>query len=836
MKIKKHKIKVSRDDYQSSFLTDLRPEKDITSSDYREDGKRKLSKRKLFYNNFIKKNRKNKFSFIKLSRFRRIFFFPLFLLLFNLFKSLVFFLWRCLMNIVNFFKKKSFLNFNFSWKIKGQKKRKADLNKINFFNFKKTSKAKSVLFFFLFLLLLVLPFKFFTYYSLFFEDASKERIMEKSFSALEKFVLASDDISNLNLDSAQQNFFQAGQNFIALEQELGAVDELVSFLASFSSKDKIKLASESKNIASLGSYLSSSGDSLSLALDALLRSFSDSGDIDKDLSDFYFHAQQAEDDFKKANDILQSIETSSVPLDYRDDFADLKKIFNVLELNMSSLLDSFSSLRTLLGIDIDKRYLLVFQNNAEMRASGGFIGSYALLDIGQGEIKNIEIPFGGSYDTEGGLRTLVEAPKPLHLLDSAWSFWDANWWPDWRMSAQNLMWFYEKSDGPSVDGVIALNTDVLVDVLRVTGEIDMRDKFGVVVGPDNAWDVLQEIVEVTGQPELYEEKTLKTDILNRIKEEEDLASSSDKSKESFARNEPKKIIADLMSSILDKFSNNMSKDMMLESLRFLEKNLNEKNILLYFNDVEIQEEVEDHFWGGRIKNSPLDYLMIVDTNIGGGKTDRFIENNFSLDVEVDENGDIINRLRIEKKHQGVQGELFSGIRNVNWLRVYVPEGSTLIKAKGFSQPDQSYFKETKDFYTKNQILEETENQAKIDLESGTKVYQESDKTVFANWSMLDPGEEVVIEIDYKLPFNIFSEDELEEDAWFSDIFPEQKTENYSLLWQKQPGSGKANFKFNFQNNSSLNTFWSYPDFSDFDDRVMLKGDLLNDRYLVLMLK
>jgi hypothetical protein len=825
MKTKKHKIKVSRDDYQSSFLTDLRPERSILSSDYRRDKKEKRSS----YNNFIKKREKKSFSFINISRFRKIVFFPLFLIVFRLFRSF----FKAAVNIISYFKKRPVSVSTLSRIFKKKKKRKSFLIKFNFFKLKEKSKRKSVLLFFLLLLLLVLPFKLFTYYNM---NSSQERIVERGFSALEKFVLASDDISNFNLASAQQNFFQAGQNFIALEQELENFDELLVFLTSLSSNDKIRLASESRNMVSIGYHLSSAGDNLSLALDALLASFSNSENLDDNLSDFYFYTEKLENDFREANKILQGIRTSTVPSDYRDDFDQLKKVFNALELNIASLSSSFSSIRTLLGVDIDKRYLLVFQNNAEMRGSGGFIGSYALLDIRKGEISNIEAPLGGSYDTEGGLRVLVESPKALHLLSPVWSFWDANWWPDWKMSARNLMWFYEKSDGPSVDGVIALSPDVLVDVLKITGDIDLRDKYGVIIGADNAWEALQEIVEVIGQPELYEDKNLRTDILDRLDERNDLASSSDENKELFSRNEPKQIIGDLMRAILDEFSLNLSKESLLEGLRVLEGNLSRKNILLYFDDNELQGEVEGRSWGGRIKESPFDYLMVVDTNIGGGKTDRFIESNFSLDVEIDENGDIVNRLRIEKKHQGLRGEIFSGVRNVNWLRIYVPEGSTLISAKGFSRPDQGYFKESKEFYVKNEILEETENKAKIDLGSGTNIYQESGKTVFANWSMVDPGEKIIIEIDYKLPFNIFSEDETRKNHWLSSILPEYKTETYSLLWQKQPGSGDSSFELNFQNNSKLDVFWSYPGLSGFDDNIVLRGKLLSDQYLVLMLK
>jgi len=78
----------------------------------------------------------------------------------------------------------------------------------------------------------------------------------------------------------------------------------------------------------------------------------------------------------------------------------------------------------------------------------------------------MEVPSGGGYDTEAGLTEFIAAPEPLHLVDPLWHFWDANWWPDWEKSAKKLMWFYEKSDGPTVDGVISITPTVIEKIIR----------------------------------------------------------------------------------------------------------------------------------------------------------------------------------------------------------------------------------------------------------------------------------------------------------------------------------------------------------------------------------
>ena len=47
--------------------------------------------------------------------------------------------------------------------------------------------------------------------------------------------------------------------------------------------------------------------------------------------------------------------------------------------------------------------------------------------------------------------------------------------PGLPTSAQTAMWFYEQSGGPSVDGVIAINADVVAKLIDTVGPINMPD-------------------------------------------------------------------------------------------------------------------------------------------------------------------------------------------------------------------------------------------------------------------------------------------------------------------------------------------------------------------------
>ncbi|MDD3711511.1 MAG: DUF4012 domain-containing protein [Patescibacteria group bacterium] len=887
MEVKKHKIKISSDGQTSGFVLDLRLEKNkdgenknnsfskkidkdisfeikkekdkknsIVSEELRknsEELKRNIRKH-LFPTDNNKKNNKLTSFFLKL---KKTFLSPFFIFIFKIGRAILWFFVDWGIDIYYFFK--NIFSFRRGQRegIKRVKSKRMltsrpprpvspPVIRTKIFSAKK--RKKTIWLFALILLILVIPFKIFSYYRLATEDKTKDKLLQYSSSGIENFVLASREISELDLSQAQKNFFQAGENFLLLDEELKKIDEFIILLASFSGDEKIKLASESKKIAKIGINLALAGDNFSLAIDSLLGAFAEGEvDVDEKFSDFYYYTTKAEKDFKNVNKYLGKIKESSLPEDYREQFVDIKNKSKVLEKNLEDLIRILPGLKDFLAINSDKRYLVVFQNNAEMRATGGFIGSYALVDLKKGKIKNIEIPAGGSYDTEGGMRVIVESPQPLHVVKPVWYFWDANWWPDWKMSAQNLMWFYEKSGGPSVDGVISLTPDVLADVLRVIGPVDMTEKYGVVINSDNFWEIMQEIVEVIGQPEIYQDKDLKTDILQRVSTSTQLATTTEQKlvegdktedeQELFLRNEPKKIIGDLMSKLLFEFSSNFNRELLVSTLGIMEKNLTQKNILLYFNNSKMQTEIENRSWAGRVKEAPLDYLMVVNSSVAGGKTDYFIDNDFSLKVDVAEDGSIINKLTIKRHHRGIKGDLFSGQRNVNWLRVYVPLGSSLISANGFSSLGPEHFKVIEGDYEKNEILESSENKAEIDLLSNARIYQESNKTVFANWNIVDPGEESIIEITYKLPYNFYSLLQSQESTWMSKLFPTDPSCNYSLLWQKQAGASSSDLKVDFSSKLKLDPVWTYPDnisgnFSEIEFRNILNSD----RYFVIMLK
>jgi hypothetical protein len=271
--------------------------------------------------------------------------------------------------------------------------------------------------------------------------------------------------------------------------------------------------------------------------------------------------------------------------------------------------------------------------------------------------------------------------------------------------------------------------------------------------------------------------------------------------------EPKQIIGDLLDKITKELPGRLSKDNLINLIKAAEESLNEKHVLFYFNDEGLEKKVDESGWSGRMKETKFDYLMVANTNIGGGKSDRKIRETINHEAEVMPNGSVIDTIKIVREHTAGKGEKYTGVRNVNWLRVYVPAGSEFLEAQGFEKPDDIFFKEADGNLEKDKDISAEEESTRIDEISGTKIYKEGDYTVFANWTMADPGETDVIYLKYKLPFNIFEN--------------KKEAASYSLLVQKQPGSVGVKINSDLKLPKGLNVAWQYP--GNFFHPTFIKG-------------
>jgi hypothetical protein len=127
------------------------------------------------------------------------------------------------------------------------------------------------------------------------------------------------------------------------------------------------------------------------------------------------------------------------------------------------------------GFDSGKTYLILLQNSTELRPTGGFIGSMALATVHGGFIKDLKVE--DVYTADGQLKGHADPPKPISeiLGQEHWYLRDSNWDPDFSQSGKTAAWFYQKETNTAVDGVIAVSSPFLIDILKATGPITLAD-------------------------------------------------------------------------------------------------------------------------------------------------------------------------------------------------------------------------------------------------------------------------------------------------------------------------------------------------------------------------
>lgn len=460
--------------------------------------------------------------------------------------------------------------------------------------------------------------------------------------------------------------------------------------------------------------------------------------------------KRAEEEFGEAQIASAAVRVEDLPQEYRPAVSSLKAVLPPAGRLMQQARWGAELLASFFGARQPRRVLVIFQNDAELRPTGGFMGSYALLDTHQGEIRALSVPGGGFYDFKGSLTARVDAPYPFHIFSPSWQVWNANWFFDVPTSARTLAWFIEKSQGPTVDGMILITPTVLENILTLTGPV-VLPHYQAVIDERNVRRILQDEAEQ-----------------NYDREE----------------NKPKQIIADLVPLIIQRIPEALT-EKPGELLALLARALDRHDILVWSLLPSEQARVEEVGWGGRVSASEGDYLAVVHTNVRGGKTDRVFNESWTRTLALTSGGDGIAKLEIVREHRGNADDSYEKTHHVDYVRVFVPEGSMLISASGFEAPDPELFKydSTLDIHPELAAVVLLAEDAGSDI----RVSREHGRISFGGWIMTKVGETSKVTITYRLPKLITRE------SVFSSSWGGERTRTYSLSVQRQPGAPEAVF-------------------------------------------
>ncbi len=294
-----------------------------------------------------------------------------------------------------------------------------------------------------------------------------------------------------------------------------------------------------------------------------------------------------------------------------------------------------------------KTFLVLLQNNMELRPGGGFLGQYAIIKIKDGEVLSSYFEDANLLDQR--ITAKIPTPYPFDRMMQLknWKFRDSNFSPDFPVNVDKAKYFYRLSGRGSsdFDGVIAVNSQVLNDILKLTGPITVPGS-GVELNSDNAFLKLEEIVE-------------KQYIMNP----------------SIDTQNRKAVMKQLLPMIIDKLFTlgNISKITELAHQEF-----QSKNVMVNFNDANLQALCASVAWTGEINQTwDGDYLMMVDANMGALKTDYYMKREINYDIDLTTEKPTVN-LEILYKNTAPYGDWRTSDYHT-YMRLYLPKGAALLE-------------------------------------------------------------------------------------------------------------------------------------------------------------
>ncbi|OGJ42015.1 hypothetical protein A3B60_03325 [Candidatus Peregrinibacteria bacterium RIFCSPLOWO2_01_FULL_39_12] len=406
----------------------------------------------------------------------------------------------------------------------------------------------------------------------------------------------------------------------------------------------------------------------------------------------------------------------------------------------------------LLGFSGEKNYLIIFQNNNELRPTGGFISAYGLLRLNKGSYK---LKFADSYKLES-VENLSPAPQPfIKLLKDdpnfkGWYFRDGNFNVDFPTSAKDLEKLYNEQSGnpaTSFDGVFAVNSELLEDLVSIYN-IEINNKK---LDKQNLFALLEH--------EVKNIDTHNTEMLTNRKN----------------------ILGELADKLINKIFKSISK--YDDFFEIINTGLSEKKILLFFKNPEIQKIAEENAWSGSFSVSNYQNFIYTNiANIGGRKADRYVIKTHKYFVSFDENGLGKVKYTINLEHLGTKN-LNSDIYKA-YLRTFIPENEMFedyIKIAPGEQKALTFeYLLPKDTTMENFVLD-------IVKQPGTKDFWQISIQLPADNSFR--SEELDVRENLALWSGYLTKDKHFDFNYFKDAFPPL------VLWQKFIGQNKIEIAF-----------------------------------------
>jgi hypothetical protein len=327
------------------------------------------------------------------------------------------------------------------------------------------------------------------------------------------------------------------------------------------------------------------------------------------------------------------------------------------------LLDTYvkvsARLPAILGWDGPRRYLVLTQDPAELRPTGGFIGSFGILAFDKGRVTERRFQNVVSLDYTNTYPFVRPPPELADYLlgpTQSWQLADAGWSPDFPTSAQDALRIYTNESGdPRIDGVFAITTHTIDELLKITGPINVPEYDVTIASGETTLKVLQ----LTRAP--------------RKPGEDAKAFLS--------------VFADRLFGVLLALPAGRWGDIIGASGTIGQEHL----LLAWFRDATDQAFTADGGFGGAVRQDQGDFVYPVESNAApASKLNAWTTRTMDLAVQIDAVGNARNTLTTtwENRVDTPDGATYLAMTNVGgrilgmYFRVLVPERSRVESVSG----------------------------------------------------------------------------------------------------------------------------------------------------------
>lgn len=618
----------------------------------------------------------------------------------------------------------------------------------------------------------------------------KNELMQDGFSALDNLEQAQDSFKNFNFIEAAGSFRKSYDDFVQASQNLNLAGAgLAGLLTDLPGFDKLTVGGagkikSAKDLVEAGKLMASAGEAMSVAMSAISQTGSILDPNDNNKTKPSRIIRQLKDalalsgkNFGKAEILLVNIDESVIPEDKRETLHDFRDKIPILKELLVESQGYVVFLEGIIGINESKKYLLLFNNYSELRPTGGFPGTYGVVSFFNGGLENFFVD--DVYNLDGQLKRNIIPPKQLQHITPTWGMRDATWFIDFPASARKAMWFFSQEAGYGVDGVITFNPDIVSNILKIVGPIEMPE-YDMALTADNFLASIQEEVEYGP---------------NRV--------------------QPKQVVVDFAPRFLEKlYSADSEKWMAIFNVLMV--GVEENDILFYFNDKDSERFILENGFGGEVKNTIGDYLTINFSNIKGSKTDAVTNSSVEVDNRF-EDRQIIHKVTIKRNHSGGDHEHgFYNRQNSAYVRVLVPEKAEILNISGNDLPNfrplisyslQSNFEKDRDLVVFESSFYSDNSPAGWAGFQGVDKFEESGKKGLGFWMITEPGESKEVQLEYSVPL---------------------LGSDYNFYFQKQSGLDWKNFNFKLNSSDDYSIIETLPSLNKIGDLYVFDEVLKKD--------